>query len=178
MGTGDANPDANLHVKQDGASFLLENTSDSNHGITLKHAAATNNEWVIQQNGSGVQTNPGGLTFTLAGSGSQEMVLQTNGDVTIAGTLTTGGTTCGGGCDLVFQPEYDLPTIEEHAAQMWENNHLPAVGPTVENAPFNVTEKTTGMLNELEHAHIYIEQLHNALKELTQRVEELEAAQK
>ena len=175
MGTGDANPDANLHVKQDGASFLLENTSDSNHGITLKHAAASNNEWVIQQNASTAGVNAAGLTFTLAGTGQQEMVLETDGDVTITGTLTTGGTTCGGGCDLVFQPEYDLRTIEEHAAYMWENSYLPAVGPTVENAPFNMTEKTTGMLNELEHAHIYIEQLNNTLKELTKRVEELEA---
>ena len=175
MGTGDANPDANLHVKQDGASFLLENTSDSNHGITLKHAASSNNQWVIQQNASTAGVNAGGLTFTLAGTGSQEMVLETDGDVTITGQLTTGGTTCGGGCDLVFQPEYDLRTIEEHAAYMWENSYLPAVGPTVENEPFNMTEKTTGMLNELEHAHIYIDQLNNTLKELIKRVEELEA---
>lgn len=177
MGTNDATPSANLHIKHDAASLLLESNTDESHGITLKHSAADDNEWVIQQNGSGVAINPGGLTFTLAGSGSQEMVLETDGDVTITGTLTTGGTTCGGGCDLVFSSDFDLPTIEEHAAAMWANSYLPAVGPTVENAPFNITEKTTGMLNELEKAHIYIEQLHRRLAEvekLNERLAEIE----
>lgn len=44
---------------------------------------------------------------------------------------------------------------------MFANRHLPNVGPTDENGAFNVTKKVGGMLNELEKAHIYIEQLHN-----------------
>lgn len=49
---------------------------------------------------------------------------------------------------------------------MWVHRHLPAVGPTAEGEPFNVTEKSGGMLNELEKAHIYIEQLHHRLARL------------
>ena len=92
------------------------------------------------------------------------MRMTSSGNVIVLGTLTTSGTTCGTGCDLVFTEGYKLPTIEEHAAQMWENSYLPNVGPTVENEPFNITEKTGGMLNELEKAHIYIAQLNNTIK--------------
>jgi hypothetical protein len=34
------------------------------------------------------------------------------------------------------------------------------VGPTPEDGPINISQKIGGMLNELELAHIYIEQLH------------------
>jgi hypothetical protein len=99
--------------------------------------------------------------------------------MTLSGSLTTGtGNSCNIGCDRVFQPGYDLPSIKEHAASMWSSSYLPAVGPTPEDpdARFDVTAKTAGMLNELEKAHIYIEQLHNTLKQLSERVEQLEAA--
>jgi hypothetical protein len=57
---------------------------------------------------------------------------------------------------------------------MWENSYLPAVGPTQENAPINLSDKTGRMLNELEKAHIYIEQLHNTIKQLSGHMDELE----
>ena len=91
----------------------------------------------------------------------------------IDGTLTTGGPTCDVGCDFVFDPSYDLESIEEHAAQMWANSHLPAVGPTQKGTPFNLTEKTGGMLNELEKAHIFIEQLNERLNKKGEALEEL-----
>ena len=76
----------------------------------------------------------------------------------------------GNPCDGVFSPDFEVESIEEHAARMWGNSFLPAVGPTAPGAPFNVPEKVGGILNELEKAHIYIEQLH-------QRNDELEAEQ-
>jgi uncharacterized coiled-coil protein SlyX len=56
----------------------------------------------------------------------------------------------------VFSQDYDLPSIAEHAEAMWSLGHLPNVGPTPENTPINVSDKLGRMLNELEHAHIYI----------------------
>lgn len=41
----------------------------------------------------------------------------------------------------------------------------------------NLSEKTAGLLNELEKAHIYIEQLNERLKELQARLEALEETQ-
>jgi hypothetical protein len=81
------------------------------------------------------------------------------GNASLTGTLTTGGTTCGTGCDAVFAPDYPLPSIAEHAAQMQALGYLPNVGPTPENTPIDLTDKLGRMLNELEHAHLYIAQL-------------------
>lgn len=172
IGLGTSSPENSLHISTTtfGNGLLLDNPNNGNIGIKLRGGTDI---WVLQKNSSTAAINPGALIFSVAGTGVQEMFLDTDGDLTIDGTLTTGGTTCGSGCDLVFQPGYDLPSIEEHAAQMWEKSYLPAVGPTEENAPFNVTEKTTGMLNELEHAHIYIEQLHKRVAHLEEQLEKV-----
>jgi hypothetical protein len=47
---------------------------------------------------------------------------------------------------------------------MWKNSHLHTVGPTIENATINLSDKTGRMLNHLEKVHIYIEQIDNQLK--------------
>ena len=59
---------------------------------------------------------------------------------------------------------------------MWENGHLPAVGPTLPGQPMNVSEKMGAVLNELEHAHIYIEELHAEQAAANARIARLEAA--
>ena len=65
-------------------------------------------------------------------------------------------------CDGVFDPDaYTVPAMEDYAALMWQNRHLPAVGPTLADTPINVTDKLARMLNALEHAHIYIDQLNS-----------------
>ncbi len=79
----------------------------------------------------------------------------------------------------MFEADYDLPSIEEHASQMWANKHLPAIGPTEPSKPVNLTDQFGNMLNELEKAHIYIAQLHEE-KEILQAkvtVQETRAAQ-
>lgn len=58
---------------------------------------------------------------------------------------------------------------------MWENSHLPEVGPTPLDSRWNIGKKSAGMLNELEKARIYIEQLHNAMKESDDEVVALTA---
>jgi hypothetical protein len=91
------------------------------------------------------------------------------------------GPSCGGGCDAVFAPGFEIEPIEEHAARMWEQSHLPAVGPTSSGESLNVSEKVGGLINELEKAHIYIERLNEeaklqkaALADKGQRLAELE----
>ena len=91
--------------------------------------------------------------------------LHANGDLVIAGELTTAGS-CSVGCDRVFDESYRILPIAERTHQMWENGYLPNVGPTPEDGPFNISEKLGRMLNELEHAHIYIGQLHARLEKL------------
>jgi hypothetical protein len=101
-------------------------------------------------------------TFNVNRSGNSavEMSLNGAGNLTISGTLTTGGPTCATGCDAVFDAGYALPSIEDHAEAMWEKKHLPNVGPTIPHRPVNLSEQYGRLLNELETAHIYVEQLH------------------
>jgi hypothetical protein len=101
-----------------------------------------------------------------SGNGTTEMELNGAGNLTITGTIKTAGPTCAAGCDAVFDADYELPSIEEHAEAMWAKKHLPIVGPTLPNEPVDLSERYGLMLNELETAHIYIEQLHREKAEL------------
>jgi hypothetical protein len=69
--------------------------------------------------------------------------------------------------EYVFEPEYMLEPIEEHAAFMWKNRHLKAVPEPEkdENGNYVIEHgaQQRGILEELEKAHIYIEQLHKRL---------------
>jgi hypothetical protein len=110
-----------------------------------------------------------------SGTGNTEMFLTSAGNLSVFGDLSIGGSCTG--CDAVFRKGYQLESIEEHARFMWENSYLPAVGPTAEGKTrISVFDKTTGMLNELEKAHIYIDQLNAMILELRDRLENLESS--
>ncbi len=96
-----------------------------------------------------------------------------SGVVSIPNGLTvTGGCS---GCDAVFQSHWPLESIEDHANYMFENSHLAGVGATPEGeVTIDIFKKTTGLLQELEKAHIYISQLNNTIKALEGRVNALE----
>jgi len=178
-------PTAPLHVaRSDGlARILVEETNGTRGPRDLFEIKNNGNpEFRMTNSGNGNSwLFSAGLRFVVKNNaGIWVSRITSTGDMEITGSLTTTGGTCGGGgCDLVFQPDTRIESIEEHAASMWSNQYLPAVGPTPENAPFNLTEKTGGMLNELEKAHIYIEQkahiyieqLHKRLAEQKQRYE-------
>ncbi|MEZ5714070.1 MAG: hypothetical protein R3D85_02175 [Paracoccaceae bacterium] len=127
-------------------------------------AAAPRSSWPIPTRGEwsfGAGTNfilKQGAVGSASNAKTKLFEVTDTGNAILTGTLTTGGTTCGGGCDAVFEPDYPLPSIADHAAQMRALGYLPNVGPTPEGAPFDLTDKLGRMLNELEHAHLYIAQ--------------------
>lgn len=118
-----------------------------------------------------------GTEFRINKSGvpGVEMTLNKNGNLTISGQLFSAGPTCAGGCDRVFADDYELLSIEDHGKAMFDNKHLPAIGPTAPHKPVNISEQYGNMLNELEHAHIYIQQLNGEKKALNQKVDSLES---
>jgi hypothetical protein len=137
-------------------AFQLDPNDD---GTFWNFAAASDSLFNINRNG-----NP-----------AVEFALTDTGNLTISGTLTTGGPTCAAGCDAVFEPDYKLLSITDHAEAMWANKHLPNVDPVKPFAPIDLTERFGQVLNELEVAHIYIEQLHGGMEDLKTRVRALEA---
>lgn len=169
--TASASTGGNLNVTGNGTSGGT--LTVSNDGVTQMVLSDTSDP------GPDMKMVLGGGTFRLsfAGTGAAELLVDQAGNITIPGHLITTG---GGGactvadpCDAVFDPEaYQVPSIEDHAAEMWANKHLPAVGPTGPNIAVNVSEKMLRMLNELETAHIYIEQLNSRISELETRLNE------
>lgn len=80
--------------------------------------------------------------------------------------------------DYVFGPDYELESIAEHAKYMWKNKGLKAV-PRVKldesgQEALEIGAHRRGLLEELEKAHIYIEQLNERIKALEAKIRELE----
>ncbi|UCF42275.1 MAG: hypothetical protein JSV99_06590 [Planctomycetota bacterium] len=80
--------------------------------------------------------------------------------------------------DYVFEPGYELESIGEHSEIMWSERHLPAIPRAkVDESGQEVVEvgaHRKGIVEELEKAHIYIEQLHKRIGILEARLVKLE----
>ncbi|MEZ5716056.1 MAG: hypothetical protein R3D85_13340 [Paracoccaceae bacterium] len=57
-----------------------------------------------------------------------------------------------------------------------DQGFLPHVGPTPEGAPLNVSEKLGGMLNALEHAHVFIDRQRGEIEAQRGEIETLKHA--
>ncbi|WP_136440861.1 bZIP transcription factor [Pacificoceanicola onchidii] len=173
-----------LHVYRETgtAGITVENAPASGHAVRemfkmVNHGGSyftlantvTNNEWYFVH-----ENNTQGRFMINHSDGGLQMGLTKEGNLTLLGELFTAGS-CAAGCDRVFDEDYPLPTIPEQAAMMRERKHLPNVGPTPEDGPFNITKMTGGMLNELEKAHLYIAELEERLSAQEQRNVSLEA---
>ncbi|WP_417490563.1 hypothetical protein [Maricaulis sp.] len=181
VGMGTNNPDeAVLDVRSSEGSLasfsgngtkFLHLTSNDGGGVQIRLEADSPNRRIIAMDSTG--------------DNRHTQIIFNDTDIRFGGTndiwatidetgLTTVGPTCNPGpCDRTYDPDYfQVASIEDHAASMWENRYLEAVGPTSPDQPFNVTEKVGGMLHELEVAHIYIEQLNSRLVALEQQVAE------
>ncbi|MCE8008759.1 hypothetical protein [Aestuariivita sp.] len=174
IGFGTQTPDAPLDVEDNAATTLalfqgsgvkvVDVKSNDNNPVQYRLQSDSDNRRLVALNASGTpqsQVILGNSEVKIAGINDSAELFATfsaAGIVTNIGTCTTANP-----CDGVFDPEiYEVPTIEEHAAKMWGNKYLPAVGPT-QNGPVNMNAKMTGMLNELEHAHIFIQQLNERI---------------
>jgi len=160
IGMGTSNPDVDLHILATGEAatdvqFKIEANTDPAFDFKEQDSGVT---WRFINNNTVLKVADVGT----GADGAEELTLTQAGDLTITGEIFTGGS-CSGGCDLVFDSGSSLESIEEHAELMWQNQFLPAVGPTPEQGPFNLSRMTGALLNELEKAHIYIQQLHERL---------------
>jgi hypothetical protein len=111
-----------------------------------------------------------------------------NGNVGIstttpAGKLDVNGTIYQRGsqlhADYVFEPDYSLESIEEHAEYMWQNKHLKAIPAAKKDKTgqevVEIGSHRKGIVEELEKAHIYIEQLNKKNESLEARLATVEA---
>lgn len=176
--------DAPLHVRASGTHKILFENSESGP-VQVRLLTDSTNRRIVARNEDDTVT----MSQIVLGDGEIKLAgARDTGDTLYATINASGivtlGPTCNTPCDAVFDPDvFKVESIDEHAEYMWKNKHLLGVGPTSPELPFNVTEKTAGILNELEKAHIYIEQLHQRLEKTesqqvakTERAEKLELA--
>jgi len=122
------------------------------------------------------------------GTKNPEYRLEVAGDINVHGIIYQAGAQVIP--DYVFEKSYLLETIEEHAEFMWREKHLPSLKSAKQietEGKININERREQILEELEKAHIYIEQLNERIKileaqneilknnlELEKRIEEIE----
>jgi len=178
VGLGTASPDEKLHLSASGdVAFLLDDTSAGGESWLFKNNTA-NGAFVVTAAASGgnapFKVFPGAPENTLVvgnAGGAQRVGI---GTVSPAGTLDVNGAIFQRGgvlhADYVFAPGYQLRSIEDQAAFMWQNGHLPAIPQRqVDESGQEIIEigsHRRGLVEELEKAHIYIEQLNTTLQEL------------
>ncbi|MDQ2091844.1 hypothetical protein [Marimonas arenosa] len=172
-----------IRTDQGTAQLMVEETSASTSPRTLVNLQNNGRPEIVMGNSStggewsfGAGTNfilKQGAVGTASSAKTKLFEIQPTGNAVLAGSLTTGGTTCGGGCDRVFTDQVII-AAEDYAALMWDQGHLPHVGPTLENAPLNVSEKLGGMLNALEHAHVFIDRQGNKIEAQQKQITALE----
>lgn len=68
--------------------------------------------------------------------------------------------------DYVFEDDYKLESIEDHANFMFKNKHLPALESIKTFLRSDAPMRREQMVEELEKAHIYIYQLNKEIQEL------------
>ncbi len=172
VGIGTATAGSALHVFRDdgSAELMVQESSASVAPRTLVNLQNNGRPEIVMGNtGTGGEWSFGagtnfvlkqGAVGTTSSAKTKHMTLfATTGNLEISGSITTAGPTCSSGCDAVFSPDYKLPSIAEHARQMYALGHLPNVGPTGPEQRVNLSDQLGNLLNELEHAHIYISQL-------------------
>lgn len=197
VGIGVATPTQKLHVQESADTNTFITSENTGGGASAAGVLrARSNAAVVN-----FQAHGGGRTISRFGEtlGGWAEFLQVTGDGLIVGTfgatplilgtnssnvleITPAGNVLFKGSqvhpDFVFEPDYQLESIEEHADFMWANKHLPAVGAGEYaedgRAVFDLGDSRAGMLEELEKAHIYIDQLDDRLRREEQRNQSLE----
>lgn len=191
VGLGTSSPSSDLDISADGPGLTLTNTgsaggsweflvdtstarlsivdrTSTNSFRPLKIEDGSNNNLLrIGIDGTGLASS----NTVSVGHVTQEAVLDVRGSINVDGATVH--------ADYVFDPSYDLKSIESHADFMWNNKHLPSLPKAPEGlkGPVNLVDHQMKMLEELEVAHIYIDQLNTNITQLKSRIDSLEKQQ-
>jgi len=185
VGIGTSSPSARLDVTNVGSS------TDNFASVELTNTGATNNQtWTFANNGtngaflidngtignSAFRVFPNASTnlMDLGGAGAGlASTVTVNGTLNVTTAIQLGGSQVHP--DYVFEAGYPLPSIAEQGRFMMQNKHLPAVGEG--EGPIDLGRHQLAVLEELEKAHLYIQQLHGAIEQLqAQQTESSELA--
>ncbi|MFC1478753.1 hypothetical protein ACFL57_04770 [Candidatus Margulisiibacteriota bacterium] len=181
VGIGTTDPGAKLDVADTSAGELLTlRNTDGNYGIHFMVNDAADSLGYGLAGLSGIRTASNEhFAIITGGTPVPRLIVEDTGNVGIGtvapsteleviGTVSANAYYADGApADYVFEADYDLKSIEEQAAFMWANKHLPALKGTEElGGKINIAERLEQAVEELEKAHVYIEQMNKSDIEL------------
>ena len=162
--------------------IILQRAATNSYGI-VQFMTGENFEWLIGERAGG---NRDFKIYSYGAAVDALTILGSNGNVGIntnnpLGKLDVNGSIFQSGvslhADYVFEPDYLLPSIDEQAKMMWRDKHLPAMQTNKKDEQGNdvveIGRDRRGLTEELEKAHIYIQQLHEKLKKQDKQIEEI-----
>ncbi len=173
VGFGTVSPIGNLHVSaSDTATMVLESTTA---GV----------QWEIKTNaGTGRLTfkNLNGTTTPFkfeptADSNLLNIGVDADDQVTIGGNLVIDGNceeTDGACADYVFEPDYDLRSIDELASFITENRHLPNVpsAQEMDENGINIATISGRLLEKIEELTLYTIAQEQAIEAMTEQYQQ------
>ena len=177
VGIGTTDPEADLHLDNSGANTLRIN--NYHDGYMEFYSQSTSTSPILAYFRVKPHSSSSAITvMTLRETGNVGIgTISPKGRLDVNGSIYQRGSVLH--ADYVFEPDYDLESIEEHAENMWKNKRLKAI-PEAEKDEngmeiIDVGSHRRGIVEELEKAHIYIEQLHKHIKAFEERLAKLES---
>ncbi len=180
VGIGTASAGQKLDVN--GGDIKVGRTDGGSTSLFIVNTGGVNtSSWILRANSAN-----GAFTFTESGSASPFRIFKGAAantlDITTTGVNVVGSLSVGGiGMnvpDYVFEPEYRLASLDEQEAFYRQNKHLPSVPPAKlgqDGRPvIDLAAYQMGMLEELEKAHLYIQQLDDVLQAGSAQISALE----
>lgn len=174
VGIGTESPIYPFHIEKslnNWVSYIRNTSTNNGFGLLVESASSDSSTYNL---------------FELGNADGSKLVVKGDGKVGIGtwnpqGTLDVNGAIFQRGSELhadyVFEADYKLETIEQHAAYMWKHKHLKAIPKAKVDAEgrevLELGAHRKGIVEELEKAHVYIEELHRDLKEQQREIEAL-----
>jgi hypothetical protein len=180
VGLGTLDPGARLHVSGSEATSHGDNSA-----VGISNTASGGGNWYLRAGATGTVTPEGGFSiaddngYRMAidntgnvgiGTTSPDYKLDVNGDINISGSYNVKK----GGAnythpDYVFEPEYDLMSLDELRKHVAEKKCLPNVisaEDVKKNEGFKMDELLIQMLEKIEEQTLYIFQLEERIAKL------------
>lgn len=171
VGIGTATPSQPLHIVTTGAPsntvLQIENNGPTRFRIGNTSTGETWN--VGHQSPSGT-----GLVYSDVGDAVSEMLIDVDGNLTIAGQLTTAGGTYP---DYVFEDGYQLLSLADLDAFIEKNGHLPNVPNAAEVAAHggvNMSQLQLALLEKVEELTLYTLAQQETIERLEAELDRLE----